>query len=36
VAAEGLDVLAQRRHLERPAVDHDRDGSRARCRSAPA
>ena len=27
VAAEGLDVLAQRRHLERPAVDHDGDGA---------
>ena len=27
VAAEGLDVLAQRRHLERPAVDHHRDGA---------
>ena len=27
VAAEGFDILAQRRHLERPAVDHDRDGA---------
>ncbi len=27
VAAEGLDVLAQRRHLERPAVDHHGDGA---------
>ena len=27
VAAEGLDVLAQRRHLERPALDHHRDGA---------
>ena len=27
LAAEGLDVLAQRRHLERPAVDHHRDGA---------
>ena len=27
VAAEGLDVLAQRRDLERRAVDHHRDGA---------
>ena len=27
LAAEGLDVLAQRRHLERTAVDHRRDGA---------
>ena len=27
VAAEGLDVLAQRRDFERPAVDHDGDGA---------
>ena len=25
LAAEGLDILAQRRHFERPAVDHHRD-----------
>ena len=27
LAAEGLDVLAQSRHLERHAVDHQRDGA---------
>ena len=27
MASEGLDVLAQRRHLERLAVDHDGDGA---------